>query len=66
MSVVNQRQEVVRSTMVYLGDLSLGSTANTWIGRSQWPDPYLDGQVDAFRIYNRALSSSEVTALYNQ
>ena len=47
-----------------LSPSSLGSTNQNWIGRSQYSaDPYLDGRVDDFRIYNRALSSSEVSAL---
>ena len=41
---------------------SLGSTANNYLGRSQYPDPYLDGQIDEFRIYNVGLSSSEIAA----
>ncbi|MBN1312750.1 MAG: carbohydrate-binding protein, partial [Anaerolineae bacterium] len=47
-----------------LSPSSLGSTNQNWIGRSQYAaDPYLDGQVDDFRIYNRALSASEVGSL---
>jgi hypothetical protein len=44
----------------------LGSTANNYIGRSQFSvDPYLNGSVDEFRIYNRALSPDEIQALAN-
>ncbi|GBG08563.1 hypothetical protein PAT3040_03150 [Paenibacillus agaridevorans] len=43
----------------------LGATTQNWIGRSQYADPYLDGRVDDFRIYNRAISSSEVTSVMN-
>jgi hypothetical protein len=46
-----------------LSPSSLGNTNQNWIGRSQYPDPYLDGQIDDFRIYNRALSGSEVSTL---
>lgn len=42
---------------------SLGNTTQNWIGRSQWPDPYLNGVVDEFRIYGRALMAGEVEAL---
>jgi hypothetical protein len=42
---------------------NLGNTANNWIGRSQWPDPYFDGYVDDFRIYRRALTATEISAL---
>jgi hypothetical protein len=41
---------------------SLGSTANNYLGRSQYPDPYLDGQIDEFRIYSVGLSSAEIAA----
>jgi hypothetical protein len=42
----------------------LGSTANNYIGRSQFSvDPYLEGSVDELRIYNRALSLEEIQAL---
>ncbi|MFF3332751.1 LamG-like jellyroll fold domain-containing protein [Streptomyces sp. NPDC002888] len=39
---------------------TLGVTTQDWIGRSQYNDPYLDGKIDDFRIYNRALTASEV------
>jgi hypothetical protein len=44
---------------------SLGSTVNNYIGKSQWPDPYLNGSLDEFRIYNRALGGAEVAAAYS-
>jgi concanavalin A-like lectin/glucanase superfamily protein len=48
-----------------LSPASLGMTTSDWIGRGQYTaDPYLNGKIDNFRIYNRALSPSEVTALY--
>jgi hypothetical protein len=54
------------NTNMTLRPSSLGNTNQNRIGRSQWSnDPYLNGRVDEFRIYDRALSSSEVTALYN-
>jgi hypothetical protein len=40
---------------------SLGSTVNNYVGRSQYSaDPYLNGLIDEFRIYNVALSASEI------
>jgi hypothetical protein len=42
----------------------LGDNLNNYIGRSQFPDPYLDGKIDEFRVYNRALSSQEIQALF--
>jgi hypothetical protein len=41
----------------------LGVTTQNWLGRSQWPDPYLAGSLDDVRIYNRALSEGEVRYL---
>ena len=43
----------------------LGNTANNFIGKSTYPaDPYFDGLVDDFRIYNRPLAAGEIAALY--
>jgi hypothetical protein len=54
-----------QNTHMTLSPSRLGSTTQNWIGRSQYAaDPYLNGQVDNFRIYNRALSSAEVQSLY--
>jgi hypothetical protein len=41
----------------------LGSLNSNFIGKSQWADPYLNGKVDDFRIYNGALSASQIAAL---
>jgi enterochelin esterase-like enzyme/fibronectin type 3 domain-containing protein len=42
---------------------SMGSTVNNYIGKSQSPtDPYLNGWIDEFRIYNVGLSSAEIAA----
>ncbi len=50
---------------ISLGPANLGTTLNNYIGRSQFPpDPYLDGNIDDFRMYNRALSAAEIQALY--
>ena len=38
----------------------------TWIGLSPGQDRPLNGAVDDLRIYDRALSASDVTALYDQ
>ena len=46
-----------------LNPTSLGITTNNYIGRSQWPaDPYLDGLMNEFRIYNAGLSAAEMAA----
>jgi hypothetical protein len=42
----------------------LGDTNQNWIGRSQYPaDPYPDGAVDDFQIYDSALTAAQVSAL---
>ena len=45
-----------------LNPLSLGATANNYIGKSQSPNPFLNGAIDEFRIYSVALSSTEIAA----
>ena len=45
-----------------LNPSSLGSTANNYLGKSQYPDPYLNGSIDEFRIYNVGLSAAEIAA----
>jgi hypothetical protein len=46
-----------------LRPLNLGNTVNNYIGRSQYSaDPYLNGVLDEFRIYNVALSPAEIAA----
>jgi hypothetical protein len=43
-----------------------GNTTQNWIGRSQYGgDPYLDGAVDSFRVYGRALAAAEVANLHS-
>jgi hypothetical protein len=41
----------------------LGSTTRSWIGRSQFADPFLNATVDDFHVYDHALSAAEVQAL---
>lgn len=57
--------EVARNSAMTLTPASLGNTTQNWIGRSQWNDPYLNGRVDDFRIYNSALSAAEISSLAN-
>jgi len=45
-----------------LNPTNLGNTANNYIGKSQWPDPYMDGLIDEFRIYDMGLSAAEIAA----
>ncbi|MEI6949878.1 LamG-like jellyroll fold domain-containing protein [Paraflavisolibacter sp. H34] len=56
---------VAQNGAMALTPASLGNTIQNYIGKSQWPDPLLRGQVDEFRIYNYPLSAEEVLALKN-
>jgi hypothetical protein len=37
---------------------------NCYLGQSQYNDPYFNGSIDEFRIYNNALSADDVYASY--
>jgi len=54
---------VATNTGMTLHPSNLGSTANNWIGRSQYADPYLNATVDDFQIYNSALSATQIQTL---
>ena len=51
------------NTSMTLNPASLGATTQNYIGKSQWPDPYLNGTVDEFQVYGRALGAAEVQSL---
>ena len=53
------------SGSVTLAPSALGQTTQNYLGKSQWPDPYLNGALDDFRIYSRALGAEELVALAN-
>jgi hypothetical protein len=50
-----------------LGDKSLAQLANdvAYLGRSLYNDPFFQGSVDEFRIYDNALSATEVMNNFN-
>ncbi|MFC5468523.1 LamG-like jellyroll fold domain-containing protein [Cohnella suwonensis] len=56
--------QVATNTSMTLTPSSLGNTTQNWIGRSEYGDPYFNGAIDDFRIYNRALGASEIASLY--
>lgn len=57
--------QVAQNTSMTLNPANLGSTTQSWLGRSQFAgDPYLNGQIDNLRIYDRALTAAEVQTLY--
>ena len=47
---------------ISLNPSSVAPTKN-YLGKSQFPDPYFNGMIDDFRIYDRGLSAAEVKAL---
>jgi hypothetical protein len=54
---------VATNNAMTLKPSTLGGTANNYLGRSQFgADPYLNGVLDEFRIYNVALSPNEIAA----
>ena len=48
------------NTSVSLSPASMGNTTANYLGKSQYPDPYFNGTIDEFRIYNAALPASLV------
>lgn len=50
------------NTSMTLNPAVLGVTANNFLGKSQWADPYFNGSFDEFRIYNTGLSAAEIAA----
>ena len=56
--------QIAQQAPAALRPSDMGDTGNNFIGRSPFAaDPYLDGQIDEFRIYNRVLSSAEIGRL---
>jgi hypothetical protein len=57
-------QPAAASASIALRPADLRSTPNNYIGRSQFSaDAYLNGAIDEFRVYDRALSPQEIQAL---
>lgn len=59
-------QLVGSNTEMHLNPMQLRGTNQNWIGRSQYPDPYLNGRIDDFRIYSGALDAGAVYQLAMQ
>jgi autotransporter-associated beta strand protein len=54
---------VATNTGVSIKPAALGSTAQNYLGKSQFTaDPNLKARIDEFRIYNRALTAAEIAA----
>ncbi len=43
---------------------NLGATTNNYLGKSQFSDPYVNGNIDDLRIYSSALTGSQIANLY--
>ena len=41
------------------------ASGNSWIGRSHWADPLYKGYMDEIRVFNKALTAAEVSAVYS-
>jgi hypothetical protein len=44
--------------------LSVVDDRNNWLGRSQWQDPFVNGSIDEFRIYNGPFLDADIAAHY--
>jgi hypothetical protein len=53
----------VATATIAANPADMGITANNWLGRSQWPDPYFDGRLDEVEISCRAYSAQEIAGL---
>jgi len=56
-------QVVATNNAVTLQPANLGATTQNYLGKSQYNDPPLNALVDEFRIYNYALSDTDVNRL---
>jgi hypothetical protein len=42
--------------------LSVVDDRNNWLGRSQWQDPFVNGSIDEFRIYNGPFLDTDIAS----
>ena len=56
-------EEIGRNPGITITPKHLGKTTQNYIGKSQFPDPGLNGKIDDFRIYSSALSAGEIAVL---
>jgi hypothetical protein len=43
-----------------------GFRNNNYIGKSNWVDPYFNGGIQDFRIYNSVLADTDISTIYNK
>jgi fibronectin type 3 domain-containing protein len=53
------------SGSITLNPSDLGVTTQNYLGKSQFNDPYLNGNLDDFRLYSHAMSVGDIAALAN-
>ncbi|MFA9463567.1 MAG: immunoglobulin-like domain-containing protein [Velocimicrobium sp.] len=57
--------KIATTNITTFGELfTAGDGFDGYIGKSFWPDPYFQGDIKEFKVYNKALSYDEVTAYY--
>jgi hypothetical protein len=55
---------VATNTALTLRPKDLGAAANNYLGRSQFADPYFNGEIDELRIYASALTAAQIATIY--
>jgi hypothetical protein len=56
--------ERASNTNITINPNNLGNTVNNWLGKSQYPDPNLDGRLDDVKLSCTAMTSAEISSLY--
>ncbi|MCE9578310.1 MAG: LamG domain-containing protein [Deltaproteobacteria bacterium] len=54
---------VASATSAAVHPLDFNGVTDSWLGRSRFPDPYLDGSIDELRISCRAFTADEIADL---
>jgi arabinan endo-1,5-alpha-L-arabinosidase len=55
--------EAANALTIPVSPADIGTNSGNWIGKSRFPDPYLAGRIDDFRMYDRVLTQPEVSTL---
>ncbi len=56
-------QVVGTNTAMTLTPASLGATTKNYLGKSQYPDPYLNGSLDEVALFSSALTAEQIAAI---
>ncbi len=60
---LNGEKKATLSTTHLPKDIGMDAMNANYLGKSQFPDPYFNGRIDEFYLFDRALSAKEVVAL---